>query len=308
MKHNKIIKNFLHGVCMGTFEVVPGISGGTLAVLLNIYDKLIISVSHIRSDFKNSIRYLTPLVLGMVFGIFTFSYVVLFFKENYPMETDFFLLGLVLGLTPMLLTRAVGSKFKLSNTISLFLMLIFMFAIVYFSIIKGTGTETIESFSLFTFFKFMAVGCLSSVCLILPGCSGTMVMLVFGIYYTVMEAIHSLNILILLPLGIGIVIGLLFGAKVVEYFFKKFPEATYFGILGLIIGSSLPLYNDHLNAIINYIIGIVNKTGITNYQANELNHLFWHGIISIIVLVIGLIFSFLFTRKTKEIDMKKEFN
>ena len=134
MKYGEIIRNFVHGAIMGTFEVVPGMSGGTLAVLLNIYDKLIMSVSHIRDDFKNSIKYLMPIVLGMVFGIFTFSYVILFLDKNYPMETNFLLLGLIIGLIPMILNRAFGnSKINIIDTLPFFVMFAFMIFIICFT-------------------------------------------------------------------------------------------------------------------------------------------------------------------------------
>lgn len=301
MKYGNVIKNFFHGVCMGTFEVVPGISGGTLAVLLNIYDKLIMSVSHIKDDFKNSVKYLIPIVLGMVFGIFTFSYVILFLDKNYPMETNFLLLGLIVGLIPMILSRAVGSKIKVLNTLPFFAMFAFMIFIICMSLTAGSNSSIITDVDMFEFVKLIFVGALSSFCLLLPGCSGTMIMLVFGVYYSVMNAIHSFNILLLLPVGIGIIVGLLCGSKAVEFFFNKFPKATYFGILGLIVGSAISPCLGYLRSVVT----IVNNTSLTTDNMSNANYFILHGVISVIVLIFGMTFSYLFTKKTKEIDMKK---
>ena len=301
MKYGNVIKNFFHGVCMGTFEVVPGISGGTLAVLLNIYDKLIMSVSHIKDDFKNSVKYLIPIVLGMVFGIFTFSYVILFLDKNYPMETNFLLLGLIVGLIPMILSRAVGSKIKVLNTLPFFAMFAFMIFIICMSLTAGSNSSIITDVNMFEFVKLIFVGALSSFCLLLPGCSGTMIMLVFGVYYSVMNAIHSFNILLLLPVGIGIIVGLLCGSKAVEFFFNKFPKATYFGILGLIVGSAISPCLGYLRSVVT----IVNNTSLTTDNMSNANYFILHGVISVIVLIFGMTFSYLFTKKTKEIDMKK---
>lgn len=301
MKHGNVIKNFFHGVCIGTFEVVPGISGGTLAVLLNIYDKLIMSVSHIRDDFKNSVKYLLPIVLGMASGVVTFSYVISFLYENYPMETNFLLLGLIVGLIPMILGRAVGSKIKLLNTLPFFVMFTFMILIVCMSLTSESSDSIITDVNLFEFVKLIFIGMLASFCLILPGCSGSMIMLVFGVYYSVMDAIHSFNILLLLPVGIGVLLGLAFGSKAVEFFFKKFPKATYFGILGLIVGSAISPCLGYLKSV----VAIANNLSLTTDNMSNANYFMLHGIISVIVLMFGMTFSYLFTQKSKEIDMKK---
>ena len=301
MKYGKVIKNFFHGVCIGTFEVVPGISGGTLAVLLNIYDKLIMSVSHIRDDFKNSVKYLIPIVAGMAFGIITFSYVISFLYENYPMETNFLLLGLIVGLIPMILGRAVGSNFKLLNTLPFFAMFAFMIFIICMSLTAESNNSIITGVNLFEFVRLVLVGALAAFCLLLPGCSGSMIMLVFGVYYSVMNAIHSFNILLLLPVGIGVLLGLLCGSKAVEFLFNKFPKATYFGILGLIVGSAISPCLGYLRSV----VAIVNNTSLTTANMSNANYFILHGVISVIILMFGMTFSYLFTQKTKEIDMKK---
>lgn len=299
MKYGKVLKNFFHGVCIGTFEVVPGISGGTLAVLLNIYDKLIMSVSHIRDDFKNSVKYLLPIVLGMAFGVVTFSYVISFLYEKYPMETNFLLLGLIVGLIPMILGRAVGSKVKLLNTLPFFAMFAFMIFIICMSL--TAEYSIITDVNLFEFIKLMFVGMLASFCLLLPGCSGSMIMLVFGVYYSIMNAIHSFNILLLLPVGIGVLFGFAFGSKAVEFFFNKFPKATYFGILGLIVGSAISPCLGYLKSVVT----MVNNLSLTTDNISSASYFVFHGIISVIVLMFGMTFSYLFTQKSKEIDMKK---
>ena len=301
MGFKRVLRNFFNGVFMGTFEVVPGISGGTLAVLLNIYDKLIMSVSHIKDDFRNSVKYLAPIVLGMVVGIFTFSYVILFLDKNYPMETNFLLLGLIVGLVPMLLARAIGDGFKILNTVPFFLMFAAMIVIVCLSLTSGTDGDIIKNITVFEFFKLVFVGALASFCLLLPGCSGTMIMLVFGVYYSVMDAIHSLNVFILVPLGIGILLGLAIGAKMVEFFFKKFPQATYFGILGLIVGSGISPSLAYLRSA----IGIAQELSITVDNIRFMDGFTTHGIFSVMTLIFGITFSYLFTRKAKDIEMKK---
>ena len=126
-------------------------------------------------------------------------------------------------------------------------------------------------------------------------------MLVFGVYYSVMDAIHSLNVFVLLPLGVGILVGLSLGAKMVEFFFKNFPQATYFGILGLIVGSGISPCLAYLRSV----VGIVGELSITVDNVRFMDDFIIHGIFSVLTLIFGMTFSYLFTRKAKDIEMKK---
>lgn len=297
-----LFKIFIYGICMGTFEVVPGISGGTLAVLLNIYDRLINAISNLRLEFKKNFTFLLTIVSGMGVGIYCFSHVIMFFNKNYPIETNCALLGLILGLVPMILKKSISNRFKFGNFLFFIVTLFFMLIINYISItnnldVNVSNNVIINNLNFLQLIKFTMVGALSAFCLMLPGCSGTMIMLVFGIYFTVIDAIHKFNFLILFFVGAGIIFGLLFGAKIIHYCFVNFTNATYFGILGLILGSVVA----PLSSAIRLVLSLQKSCEIefgTYLNSALLVHIF----ASFVVLVIGIIFSYSFSKKTSSLN------
>lgn len=293
----EMIKIFTYGIFIGSFEVVPGISGGTLALLLNIYERLISAIINIKTDFKKNFKFLATIVSGMGVGIYVFSHIILLLNEHYPIETNCTLAGLIVGLIPTIFKKSIGEKFSFKNFLAFILTLIFMIIINLISIINSLDTNIsngtiLTSLNLMQFFKFIFVGSLSAFCLMLPGCSGTMIMLVFGIYFSVINAIHSFNFLILMPVGVGILLGLVFGAKTIDYCFTNFAKATYFGILGLIVGSAFTPFYSSINLLMKL-----------RRQLN--NEFLVHFTLSILFLLIGTIFSYYFSKKTNDLNFKR---
>lgn len=297
MKRNSSIKIGLSGCLMGISEVIPGVSGGTMAVLLNIYDRFIGSISNIKKDFKNSITFLIPLIIGMALGIFAFSFIITYLNSRFPLEVNFLFLGLVIGLFPMILQKSVAAGFRFTNMISFFVLLICMCLLSYFSLSANDTTAIITSHTVGTAIKFALVGCLAAVCMILPGVSGSMIMLIFGIYFSVLQAIKTLNIIFLIPLAVGVVIGILFGAKLVDISLKRFPSATYFGILGLLVGSTLTIFSNQTIYISKYVLDITAKNMVNQYNFSDFKMLLIHSLISILVLCGGFFVSYCFTKK-----------
>lgn len=230
----------IFGVIIGVANIIPGVSGGTMAVVLNIYDKLIDSVSNFRKDFKKSIMFLLPIGIGAVLGIVAFSKLIEFLLTNYPLATNFFFIGLILGSIPMIFKRATEDRFRPSSLVPFLLFLIGMLVLSSFSDGAMSG-EVVSQLSAGIFIKLLVCSAIAAAAMILPGVSGSMVMVILGTYNTVLTAISSMNILMLVPVGIGVLIGIVGGAKVIDLCLKKFPQATFFAILGLILGSIYPL-------------------------------------------------------------------
>ena len=195
-----------------------------MAVVLNIYDRLIASVSNLRKEFKKSIAFLLPIAIGAGIGIVAFSKLIEFLLIHYPLATNFFFIGLILGSIPMIFKRATEGMLVLSS----------------FSGGAMSG-EIATELTTGLFFKLVVCSAIAAAAMILPGVSGSMVMVILGTYNTVLTAISSMNLLILIPVLIGVLIGILGGAKIIDICLKKFPQATFFAILGLILGSIYPL-------------------------------------------------------------------
>lgn len=279
------IRNLANGIVIGIAEIIPGVSGGTLAVLLNIYDQLIGSISHLKKEFKKSIQFLVPVVLGMGVGIFAFSHLIKFLLANYPMAVNFLFIGLIIGIVPMLFNRSTSGGIKPVSVVCCLITLAIMAVLAVVSARQGESSQVVTSLDFPGMLKYAGVGMLAAVCMILPGISGSMMMVIFGTYDSVVNAVSSLNILFLLPVGVGIVLGLLFGAKAVDICLHKWPQATYAAILGLVIGSLASVYM---------------KSGFAFGTAQS-----W---VAILLLIVGAVVSYFFTHYEpgkKEKDSEK---
>ena len=271
------LKNLICGACIGIAEAIPGVSGGTVAVLLKIYDDLIGSISKLKQQFKKSILYLIPIVLGMGLGLFGFSHVITYLLEHFPMAVNFFFVGLIIGLVPMLLRRSLDGGFRVSVFWPFVLMLGIMAVLAFLPGDAGESAGLVTEMDLPIGIRFFFCGIIAAVCMILPGISGSMMMVIFGVYDSVITAVSTLNIPVLIPVGLGAAIGILFGAKLVDYFLRRFPQATYFAILGLVLGSLFSLFQKAAFA----------------FPTPE-------GFAALVTLAVGVVISLFFTKEPKE--------
>lgn len=236
---NKHLKNLLSGVIVGVANIIPGVSGGTMAVVLGVYQPML-EVMGLKSIRKN-IPFIIPFGLGMGAGIIAFSNIIQILLTNFEMATKFSFIGLILGSIPLICKNAssYGSKFKTSSLVAFIAAFFFM---ILMNLANAGNPDVITQLSPALTVKFIAVAALSSFAMILPGLSGSFVMLLLGIYPSFLAAISRFDILMLCPIGCGVLIGLVFGSRLVSFLLEKAPQATYFAILGLILGSLLGIY------------------------------------------------------------------
>ena len=266
----KFILNIVYGMVVGIANIIPGVSGGTMAVILNIYDELIDSFTGLKKHFKKSVMYLLPIGIGAVIGIFGFSKLLEFLLNNYPMPTNFFFIGLIIGGVPLVFRKATETKFK---PVSLVPFVIFFGVMIALAFINTSSSETSGIITTLDFgtVVYMILGsALAAMCMIIPGVSGSMVMMIIGLYNTVLTSISNLNIVMLIPVAVGVILGIVGGAKLIDICIKKFPQATFFAIIGLMLGSLLSVYNN------------------SGFEFNI------QGIIAIFTLLLGFAVSFVF--------------
>lgn len=232
-------KNALYGLIIGVANIIPGVSGGTMAVVLNIYDRLIDAVGTLRKHFKKNLLFLIPIAAGAGIGILLFSTLIKYLLAYYPMPTNFFFLGLVAGSFPMIFRRATSHGFKptyLIPAVAAFAALV----VITFAPSGGQGAVMTQLTPLSAIWLAVC-GAVASACMILPGVSGSMVMMILGVYTTILTAISDFNIPLLIPVALGILLGLFGGAKLIAACMDRFFSATYFAIIGLIAGSIVPV-------------------------------------------------------------------
>ena len=244
------IRLIVIGVILGVANVIPGVSGGTLAVVFNIYDRLIsvitLNVKKILSEWK----FILPLVVGMGLGIILFSKAITFLFENYPVQTNWFFIGIILGSIPMIVKRLMVAgktsssetgKIPVSAIVCGVLALAVMAIMTYANVAESGAPIQTELTPLLAVKLLVGLAC-ATIAMIIPGISGSFLMLVVGVYSTVIAAISDFNIPLLIPAVIGGVIGLLGGAKLVRVLMEKVPAQTYGAIMGLVLGSILVIF------------------------------------------------------------------
>lgn len=250
----EFIFNILKGIVIGVSNIIPGVSGGTMMVSMGIYDKLIFLLTHFIKKMKEAIAMLIPLGIGMVLAIAIFSKLfshILFPK--FPVQTNMFFIGLILGGLPLIYGKVKGNKIKIPSVIA---FIAFFVLVVGLAVIgEGSGATADTSFSVINVIKLFGVGVVAAATMVIPGVSGSMMMMVLGYYYTIIDTISALTdalkafdiaaildtFTILVPFGIGAVIGVVVIAKLVEYVLKNFPLITYWAIIGLIVASPVAI-------------------------------------------------------------------
>jgi putative membrane protein len=252
---------FLKGIVIGMANVIPGVSGGTLAVVFNIYDKFVNVITPNVKKLWASKKFLIPLLCGMAIGVLLFSKAVSFLYENFPVQTNFVFSGLILGSVPLIFgytkKRSGGKKIDALFVVTILLCVIFGFALIMiFARLDGKFSEEkiartiLPPVSAKLALRIFVAGILGAVVMIIPGISGSLIMLIMGVYTIVITSIPALfnpqtfmhALLLLLPNGIGVIIGLLCGAKMISFFLKKIPNHTYAVILGLLCGSFFTIF------------------------------------------------------------------
>ncbi|MFF0674696.1 DUF368 domain-containing protein [Staphylococcus xylosus] len=256
--------NLWKGFAMGTTDLVPGVSGGTIALLLGIYDDFIRSISGIFSKrFWESLKFLIPIGLGMVIAIGVLSKLINYLLSTHTIPTMFFFVGLIGGIIPYLLKT---SKFKQTfNTLHYILLVLGIVIIVVITLLNNGDKHAGETLTLNSglVIKYFIAGMCASSAMLLPGISGSFMLLVFGIYGTVMFAISefmSLNfaaIPILLTVGFGVICGFLFSSKLIQYLLSYYTFLTYALIIGFVVGSLYAVFPGLPGTFITWIISII---------------------------------------------------
>lgn len=237
----------LKGFIMGIANIIPGVSGGTLAITLGIYEKLISTISHFFKNIKENLKFIVPIGIGMVLSILLLSKVISFCLNKYTLATILFFIGLILGGIPLLNKKIKGHYKSISNV----LIFIISFAfVITLSILKGEGMVTFANMNIGSYILLFLVGVIAAGTMIIPGVSGSFVLMLLGYYKPIVDTISSLtkfnnlldNILILAPFGFGVIVGIIGIAKILEFLFKKYEIKTYFGVMGFVSASLITIF------------------------------------------------------------------
>lgn len=234
----KFCSNIIKGIFLGAGAILPGISSGVLCVIFGIYEKLVNSILGIFKDFKTNFKFLFPLCLGGFIGILLFGNSLNYLSSRFPMQAGFAFMGLILGTTPILIKNSNKNGFKLHYL--LYSLTTFLFSLI---LLKYEATFSSCNLTLnHSTFYFMLCGFLMSIGVVVPGVSSTVILMILGIYSIYLESISNLNLSILLPMGIGLIIGSIIWLKLIQFLLSKFYTQTFYSIIGFVLGSIPILY------------------------------------------------------------------
>lgn len=268
-------KNIYRGFVMGASDVIPGVSGGTIAVLLGIYDRLIAAINGLFSkEWKSHVQFLIPLGLGIVLAVFSLAKLIEWLFIHYQGPTLFFFLGLILGVIPLLFREAdVKNTFTAKHIAILVGAAILISLMVFLNDTEGAAI-TERSFSVYLLLFFS--GFIGSTAMVLPGISGSFMLLVIGTYSTVLSAISNLELTAIFITGMGILIGIIFMSKIINYFLTHFHTGTFAVIIGMVIGSTVVIFPGWPEntmflfvSILTFLVGLGAAYGLGKIEYKE---------------------------------------
>ena len=265
----QLLNQILRGAVIGVANIIPGVSGGTMMVSMGVYDTLIHCITHLFSEFKQSVKTLLPYAIGMLAGIVALASVLKFLFANYALPTSTAFIGLILGgLNPLL--RKINKK-KL-NWVSLAVFVLFFAGIIALALTGDVSNPESLTLNLGQVLILVVMGAIAAATMIIPGVSGSMVLMLLGYYTPVLNAVDALKnagfsldfgamanpFFTLLPFGVGVVLGVFGVAKLIEWLLARFPTQTYCGVLGLVVSSPIAILLRTNMAGVNWIIILVS--------------------------------------------------
>lgn len=244
------ILDILRGAVMGVSNIIPGVSGGTMAVSMGIYDRVIYAVNNLFKQFKKSFKELLPILIGVLIGLFAFAALIGSLlgtkSDEIPitrLPTNFAFIGLILGGLPAIYKRVNMKDAKIPGIL---LFLVFLALVVVLPLLNPPEARTVDH-SIGTILLMIPLGAIASATMVIPGISGSMILMLLGYYNSVINAMNNLrggdwsSLAILLPYVIGLLIGIVFIARLMNFLLRKHAALTFCAIFGLVIGSPVAL-------------------------------------------------------------------
>jgi len=299
----------IKGILVGFAFVIPGVSGGTLALYLGIYEKLVHSIGNIFREFKKSLSFLIPVFLGI--GISVIALAKLFdilLTWNSFVVIGFFI-GLILGGIKQIYREACQKKPSISGILSFSIAFTIVILLVIFDKLKSSpGIEYID-ISVTNLILVFFLGMAASITMIVPGVSGSALLMVLGFYTAIVSNVAGnildfsnivYNLEIIIPFGLGAAAGIIIFSRLIEYVLKNFKTQAYLAILGFVIASCIAIFFE-----------IRDPASALTYteQAPIFNNLFSYLSDNVLTVLLGLalgVAGFFSTKYLSRLEIKKE--
>ena len=232
----------LKGFFLGLANLIPGVSGGTLAVTLGVYEYIIEAINNITKKFKDSFNKLLPIIIGVILCMISMSKVINLALQKYQFATIMFFIGLIVGGINLLFKKVKG-KANFKNLIWLFLAFGLVMVFVFLS--DGATPVNLDKVRVVDVPLLLVLGTISASTMVIPGISGSFVLMLLGYYKAIVSTLSDLtnfshlghNLIILIPFGIGVLLGIFLITKVIKILLTKYETKVYFGVIGFVLAS-----------------------------------------------------------------------
>ena len=246
------MKNFFKGFVVGIGKIIPGVSGAMIAISMGIYDKCAFYICNFKDNKKESIKFLFPIVLGIILSIVFFSKIIYLCLDKFYLITMLFFIGLIVGGVPMVVNK-VNKKDCCIVIIS--------FVIFFLLSISSIDNTYVIKNSVIDYVIFFISGIVEAIGTVVPGISSTALLMIMGTYDNIITSIANLNnIKIIIPFTVGLVMGIVICVRIISYLFNKCGNKVYAFTLGVLLSSIMLLivrtFRYEVN-IIELVIGII---------------------------------------------------
>jgi putative membrane protein len=267
----KFLSDFIKGLFIGIGAVAPGVSGGALAVIFGIYEKITDAIADVFKDFRKNVIFFFPIALGGGVGVLAFSKIMKYLFQYYDVQVKYLFIGLMLGTLPSLLKQANKKGFKRIYI----LPCIIAFGLTLLAIALEKGGSSITPEIKPGLLQLAAYGAIIGIGTIVPGISASFVLMYIGAYQVVLEGIANIELAVLMPVGIGFVVSIILFAKLISLLFKRIYGYTYYAVLGFVMGSVIAIFPGfafgakYLISIFIFAAGFYLSLTLSNYTKEK---------------------------------------
>jgi putative membrane protein len=259
----KNLTNIFKGIVIGIATLVPGVSGGTMAIILGIYDQMIHALGTFFKNIKENTIFLATLGVGGIIGIVAFSRLIEYSLENFKFPMIYLFLGIILGGIPVLYKKTLVSGKDEKDKKDWLCFAIGFLIILIMNVYNGTLVNLAVTTGFLNFLFLIIAGIIIAVALILPGISTSFMLLAIGLYDITLNAINNVDLEFLVPIIIGVGVGVITTTKILENLLTNKPRPTYMLILGFVLGSiievfpGIPMGLDIIVSLITFVLGFL---------------------------------------------------
>jgi len=248
----------IYGLVYGVAHIIPGLSGGTFLVIFGCYDTVCEAFALNIKEIKQHFFFLLFFGVGTIGGLIGFAHVITFLLNGFEIQTNLFFMGLVLGGLPLIIKIASSEeKVKPICLLPFIVGVIIVVSLVLFEKLNVFEAETVQSVGFMFSLRIVFYSFIAAVAMVMPGISGAFVLVAFGVYDMYMTALKEMDFTVLGPAIIGVLFGIVIGAKLILLILKKFKLIVYSAIIGMVIGSVVPLLPNGFGLNIETFTGLI---------------------------------------------------